>query len=394
MIRMTLGACVCAILLTAPVPGAETKGSPVNAMEAMKRPLARAVISAPLPKALADFARLVGVRLQVDLVGLTDTGIKRTDKVTVKLSRITGGQLLDLILAQVAKNGRPLAWYIDQNVVRVTTQMRVLHRRRLPSPAPVRRGEKTKRGVRLFKKLDFDDMPMEDVITFFRDTSRLNLHVNWRSLEMIGVGRDTPITLKGSNLSLSRALALVLDQLSINRNKLDRVYWVVDRGVVTIATGASLNTGLRSRVYDVADLLMVVPNFQAPSISLGGGGGSSRGGRQSGGGGGLFGGGGGGSSRGGRRSGGGGGSFDGRGGSGGGLFGSRGTDRGSQGNGEDVASQRQRVRDDLIAIIKDSIGEDMWQPIGKGSIRLLGKQLVISQTPLGFKLLEQTARPR
>ncbi len=368
MIRMTLGACVCAILLTAPVLGAETKGSPVNAMEAMKRPLARALISAPLPKALADVAKLVGVRLEVDLVGLTDTGIKRTDKVTVKLSRITGGQLLDIILAQVAKRGRPLAWYIDQNVVRVTTQMRVLHRRRLPLPARVRRGEKTKPGVRLFKKFDFDDMPMEDVITFFRDTSKLNLHVNWRSLEIIGVGRDTPITLKGSNLSLSRALALVLGQLSISRNELDRVYWVIDRGVVTIATGASLNTGLRSRVYDVADLLMVVPNFQAPSVSLGGGGGSSRGGRQSEGGGG--------------------------GGSGGGLFDSRGTDRGSRGNGEDVASQRQKVRDDLIAIIKDSIGEDMWQPIGKGSIRLLGKQLVISQTPLGFKLLEQTARPR
>ncbi len=372
MIRMTVSACICAILLTAPVLGVENKTTPTNAMEAMKRPLKRPVISAPLPKALANLSKLVGVKIEVDWGGLTETGVKRTDKVTVKLSRITGGQLLEFMLSQVAKKGRPLAWYIDQNVIKITTQMRVLHRRRLPrrAPALARRGSKAKPPPRLFRDFDFDEMPLEDVITFFRDVGKFNLHINWGSLQMIGVSRETPITLKGSNLSLGRALALVLDQLSTTRDKLDRVYWIIDRGVVTIATGAAINTGLRTRVYDVADLLMAIPNFQAPSISLGGQGQ-------------------GGSSRGDRGSGGAVGDGGGR-----GLFDQSRTGGDSRGSDEDVVAQRQRIRDDLIAVIRNSIGEDMWQPIGKGSIRLLGKQLIISQTPLGFKLMEQTARAR
>ncbi len=32
----------------------------------------------------------------------------------------------------------------------------------------------------------------------------------------------------------------------------------------------------------------------------------------------------------------------------------------------------------------------MWRPVGRGSIRILRGQLIITQTPLGFKLLEES----
>jgi hypothetical protein len=44
--------------------------------------------------------------------------------------------------------------------------------------------------------------------------------------------------------------------------------------------------------------------------------------------------------------------------------------------------------------LKDSIGEDMWKPDGKGSISILNGKLVISQTLLGFKLMETAGRKR
>ena len=42
--------------------------------------------------------------------------------------------------------------------------------------------------------------------------------------------------------------------------------------------------------------------------------------------------------------------------------------------------------------IKDSIGQDMWAPDGKGTISLFGSKLVISQTLLGYKLMETAGR--
>ena len=65
-------------------------------------------------------------------------------------------------------------------------------------------------------------------------------------------------------------------------------------------------------------------------------------------------------------------------------------DRGDRrGEGESAAAQRQRTREALIGVIKDAIGQDMWQPLGKGSIRIVRNKLIISQTLLGFKLLDQ-----
>ena len=32
----------------------------------------------------------------------------------------------------------------------------------------------------------------------------------------------------------------------------------------------------------------------------------------------------------------------------------------------------------------------MWEPTGKGSINILRTKLIITQTPLGFKLLEES----
>lgn len=379
MIRRTLTGWGCVILWVASGLVAAEKDNPPTALEVMRHPVKRAVISAPLDEALVQFEKLVGVRLEVDWEGLISTGLKRTDKVTVNFSRITGEQLLDIILAQTAKRGKPLGWYVDENVVRVTTQMRILHRPLLPSPPIVRRIPPARaRRARPPQEIRFEDTPLEDVIAFFRDALGLNLYVNWPSLELIGVFRDTSVTLRVSNVSFARALTLVLEQLSTQGGKLDRVYWIIDRGVVTIATGAALDTRLHTRVYEVADLLMVVPNFPAQQTSLGDQGGISGtgGGQQTGGRGGLFGGGG-------RQSG----LFEGGAGRGG-------TGRDSGVGGQDVAAGREELRASLVQIIRDSIGEDMWQPIGKGSIRLLGNKLIISQSLLGFRLLEEATGRR
>ena len=48
------------------------------------------------------------------------------------------------------------------------------------------------------------------------------------------------------------------------------------------------------------------------------------------------------------------------------------------------------MQETLITTIKESIGEEMWQPEGKGSIKLLRNNLIITQSLLGFKLMRET----
>jgi len=134
---------------------------------------------------------------------------------------------------------------------------------------------------------------------------------------------------------------------------------------VQVATGESLDRTTRVRVYDISDILFVVPNFVGPRIDLTNTGNNTGTNNTSSG------------------------SY--------GLFGNTSTSGNNVSGGtstgeDDMDAQREKIRDTLIEIIKASIGDDMWAPTGKGSIRILRDRLIISQTPLGFKMLERALR--
>ncbi|GAG27599.1 unnamed protein product, partial [marine sediment metagenome] len=156
-----------------------------------------------------------------------------------------------------------------------------------------------------------------------------------------------------------RAMDLVLSQLNVGRDRFSSVYWIIDEGVVEISTGETFNRTTSIRIFNVADLLLVVPNFKGPELSL-----TSMGNNNDN-------------------------SSTGSSDTGGGLFGDANTTDAKDGEEMSTAEQREKLREDLVEIIKMTIGEDMWAPTGKGAIRLMRNNLVISQTPLGFKLLEK-----
>ena len=43
-------------------------------------------------------------------------------------------------------------------------------------------------------------------------------------------------------------------------------------------------------------------------------------------------------------------------------------------------------------MIQNAIGEEFWQPMGKGTIQIIRGQMVISQSRLGFMLLGRAMR--
>lgn len=367
MIKNLVSLALCATVFGAS-PATTRPAGGIPADKAMKRKIRKILIKDSLPGAIAKCASLAGVKIEVDWPALKAAGAKDTTKVVLRMSDVPVGELLDLTLVQAQTKGNNLAWYIDKDVVRVTSQRRLMHRDlAVPGISYLPAAPKRRTPRRLpIKKWAFDNTAASDVFEVVRQNSGVNIHINWRSLQEIGIQKDTPITLRASNISTARALDLITDELSGSRDKLERVYWLVDDGVLTIATGTALNRHTFTRVFYVADLLTVIPSFRGPRVRSGssGRGGSGRD------------------------------SFD---ASGIGMstdtldsgvsLGTGSGSRSSRTEITDTTEERKKLRENLTNIIKISIGEEMWHPQGQGSVQFLRNKMVISQTKLGFLLM-------
>ena len=350
--------------------GAAAKARKLPPDEALKRRVPRYTAAGPLGVVLADFAQTAGVKLRVDWTGLEKTGVTKKQRVSIEVEKVTCRQALEVLLAKVGRSGHPLGWRIDEDGVVVSTHRRILlleqsarsRVRKLVGsarPSPPSRRRTAGRTYRL-PGVNFDNLPFRDALRFFQTVTGVNFHVNWRAMKADGIDPDTPISVKVRNVSVARALDLVLDQVNAGRSKLESVYWVVDRGVLLISTGNALNKRVITRVIDASSALMIAPDTPGPRISLETS--STDVTRSTGYGGNEF--------------------FDDI---------DRG-DRSGRKEEESLEEKRKKRRETLVAVIKNMIGEEMWQPEGKGSITLMGNNLVISQTLLGFKLLERALR--
>ncbi len=362
-------AVVCAIvgigLLWAAAAEASNGRRPASPQQILKKQTDRHAIKSSLAVALADFSVTTGVKMRVDWRALEAAGIKRSTPVAVSLEKVTWRQVLDVILSRAYVRGNALAWRFEGETVLVSTQKKILEIRALASrtakPARGKPHSKTNSGANVMKSVDFTDVALKDVLEFFQTVLKANFHVNWKAIEEAGASPDTPITLKLKRISIGRAMDIALDQVNANREKLDRIYWIVDRGVVLISTGSDFNRTMITRVLDAGTSLMVVPDSEGPRMDVqtaskntpGSEGGS------------------------------GGGSID--------LFPD--SDKSSSsGQKKSYEERKKKQREGVIESIKSTIGEDMWKPDGKGSIRVIGNKIVITQSMLGFKLMEKALR--
>ncbi len=344
--------------ITAPV---KPKGKPVKPATPAKMLLKEiptvSLAKVPLMRVLERYGKLSGLSIHADWSELKTVGITKATPVTLKARKIRFDKLLDLTLNSIAPKGHPLSWYLSGREVKVSTQMRILLRNRiallpLKQVGPSRRPARSRRSD-IQREINFSQLALKDAIAFLRDLSGVNFHVNWRALEATGITRQTPVTVKAKNISVARALDLVTDQLSAGRDRYSSIYWLIRGGVVEISTGEALDRTTSVRVYEIADLLMIIPNFKGPKISL---------------------------------------RTAGNNGNNNNTWSDDDDDDDDDDDEDDPKEQRERIKNTLIEIIMFSIGQDMWQPTGKGSIKILRNKMIISQTPLGFKLLERSMK--
>ena len=230
---------------------------------------------------------------------------------------------------------------------------------------------------------EFENETFGPVIEWFQRETGLPFYVDWKSLSAADPAIDTnsKVTLTmPAPIEFSAALDMVLrstEEADAAKNRAEaanRPDWMVEGGMVVIASETELALRRSTVVYDIRDLLYIVPYFDnAPNFNLAAA--LNQGGGGQGGGGGGFGGGGGGGGFGG---GGGGGGFGGGGGGGGGggsLFGS--------GGDAGIEDLREETLTRLKELIKYLVPSALWDAGGLGESRLddFSGNLIVTATP-------------
>jgi len=113
-------------------------------------------------------------------------------------------------------------------------------------------------------EVKFQEVTLSDCLDYFRDVTDTNIHVNWRALESIGIGRDMTVSLDLRSVSLRTALRLTLSQ--VDPANMTAVF--LDEGVIEITTRELADEQLITRSYFVDDLLLVIPDFEGPDLNL------------------------------------------------------------------------------------------------------------------------------
>lgn len=112
-------------------------------------------------------------------------------------------------------------------------------------------------------------VPLDDVFNFMRDVAGLNLYVNWPALEAAGIDRSVPIQLKLRNIKLGKVMDLALNQASAGGAPLA---WYVSDNIVYVTTKELADQDMVTMIYPVQDLLVEIPNYDAPQFTPSSGG--------------------------------------------------------------------------------------------------------------------------
>lgn len=133
--------------------------------------------------------------------------------------------------------------------------------------------------------LDVEDQPLEDIFNFLSTVTDTELEPIFLTDNAAGNGMDpeTQVTIKAINVPALVVLERVLLRAQRSENTGDEYTWqFTDIGTIECGPKLELNRNQRIELYDIADLLFVVPTFDnAPEFDLqsavsqaGGGGGS------------------------------------------------------------------------------------------------------------------------
>ena len=156
-------------------------------------------------------------------------------------------------LFRTREDGPKQAWNVRRPVVQWWAEVtyardwREITARRTKFGVPTGRESREDRRIRVrlketIRQMNFDDIELKDAIQFFRDVSGVNIYVRWSTLEAAGITKATTVDVHLTDVSLEKALRVVLEDVGA----LAPMAYVVESGVISISTAADLTTRLTS----------------------------------------------------------------------------------------------------------------------------------------------------
>ncbi|MBN1803686.1 MAG: hypothetical protein JW837_00405 [Sedimentisphaerales bacterium] len=146
------------------------------------------------------------------------------------------------------------------------TQKKSINQNQQTPKALYRQINKKTPGPSSFKR----DMPFGEAIDILRNSTipPLNIAVLWNDLdENAGINRETPIGMDGlSEIPLRTHLKVLL--MSVSAGGLEKIGYVVNDGVIIIATQSALPRKRLTRIYDVSDLVSESANYRIPGFGI------------------------------------------------------------------------------------------------------------------------------
>ena len=315
---------------------------PESIEEAMATEHDTFMVKGSLKTALGLLSELGSVQIAVDWDGLGEIGVTDKTPVLLRADGQTTQRILELLLAQASPKDKPISWRLEGNLIHVSSRTVIARANSMPRPAKRRRDPLTTP-----LSLTFDQIPLEDALEAVAETAGVAMHVSWRALQLSGIDQLTPVTVDVEGLTMMVMLDLLLEDASADKDKFESAYWYVEDGIIRITTGRALNQELITQTFPIGDLLMEAPNFAGPRVDM---------------------------------------SYvrDEPGGGGGNIF----VDDDSE--EETPAERREATKEAIVQSITGLLDEDMWTSGGgKGSVRILRDQLIVSQTRLGYLLMSR-----
>jgi len=101
-------------------------------------------------------------------------------------------------------------------------------------------------------KIEFTETPLQTAVDYLKDYHSIDIQINTRALEEVGIATDTPITKNLEGVSLRAALRLILRELDLT--------YVIEDGLLLITTPEEAETKLIAKSYDVSRFVLPLDN--------------------------------------------------------------------------------------------------------------------------------------
>ena len=121
--------------------------------------------------------------------------------------------------------------------------------------------------------VEFTDQRLEDIMTFLKDITGADLNVAWSDAVGDGLDKETLVSLKAENDTALNVLERVLEKADFASGfggfGGGSTWQLTDWGAMEVAPRDILNRRKRVEIYDIADMLVIIPSYeQAPQLDL------------------------------------------------------------------------------------------------------------------------------